>query len=408
MESGNIPSHVYDQIVAYAKGCTVRFVGSQERGEEKRNLHMQCVGTWALMKTFDTPTKLNAAMRKHIRDKSGIASNDRIKIVVKPLEGKQTFTDMVGYCCKDSGKGHYKTFRKNVTKAEANTALTEYRALQRQTVKDNRVEWGKENFWSILHRFKQENIRALTVSPQLAAQWLVNDGEYLPSYSWICPTGNSGMVSEAADAYWVALLTPKLFTRKHAYVLFFSGGYSGRTTSSFALWDNIDREFEELSVDEAKVCSHDRLRVQGAMDLARERAAREMAAYRHEPDGVLRFAVDRDSDEHDPLPAAPGQADCPAPRAVATRERLSTMVRTATDNSAASEPLPLLVYPNCVEAGCTKAGNGGMVTCFSCDGQLHRACGTLVNEDNPESTDRRCSSCVSAGKGKRKAPSPPT
>ncbi|CAM9897421.1 unnamed protein product, partial [Ectocarpus fasciculatus] len=121
----------------YAKGCTfVRFVGSQERGEEKRNLHMQCVGTWALMKTFDTPTKLNAAMRKHIRDKSGIASNDRIKIVVKPLEGKQTFTDMIGYCCKDSGKGHYKTFRKNVTKAEANTALTEYRALQRQTVKD--------------------------------------------------------------------------------------------------------------------------------------------------------------------------------------------------------------------------------------------------------------------------------
>ncbi|CAM9766754.1 unnamed protein product [Ectocarpus fasciculatus] len=49
-----------------------------------------------------------------------------------------------------------------------------------------------------------------------------------------------------------------------------------------------------------------------------------------------------------------------------------------------------------------------MVTCFSCDGQLHRGCGTLVKEDEPDSIERRCSSCVSARKGKRKAPSPPT
>ena len=62
---------------------------------------------------------------------------------------------MVGYVCKDSGKSHYKTFRKNISKAEANIALTGYRVRQRQLVKDNRVELGKKNFWSILMRFKQ-------------------------------------------------------------------------------------------------------------------------------------------------------------------------------------------------------------------------------------------------------------
>ena len=62
---------------------------------------------------------------------------------------------MVGYCCKDSGRSHYKTFRKNVTKSEDNVALAEYRKKERLNVKDNRVELGKKNIWPVLQRFKQ-------------------------------------------------------------------------------------------------------------------------------------------------------------------------------------------------------------------------------------------------------------
>lgn len=73
----------------------------------------------------------------------------------RPLPPFVFLSPMVGYCCKDSGRSHYKTFRKNVTKAEAHTALTAYCVLQRQNVKDNQVELGKKNFWPILMWFKQ-------------------------------------------------------------------------------------------------------------------------------------------------------------------------------------------------------------------------------------------------------------
>lgn len=68
-----------------------RSVCSQERGEEKGNLHLQCVGSFGLLRTFETPVKLNAAMREHMRDNAGIATKDRIKLVIKQLEGAQTF-----------------------------------------------------------------------------------------------------------------------------------------------------------------------------------------------------------------------------------------------------------------------------------------------------------------------------
>eukprot|EP00752_Nemacystus_decipiens_P017561 g15736.t2 len=272
-----------------------------------------------------------------------------------------------GLKANDSGRGHFKTFRKNVTKTEANTALVGYRLLQRQAVKDNRVELGK-NFWPILMRFKEENVKALAVSPLMIAQWLIN-GE------------------------------------KHCYLLFFSGGYNGRTTTSFQLWDYMDREFEDMSADEAKVCSHNRLQLQGAMDLTRESVARELAVYRNsETDGAVRYEVDGDSDvEEPPIPDPNRGRGCPEPSALRARDSLSRLVRTSTDYSSSSEGLPLIVHPQCIHAGCTRDGTFGMVKCDSCHGALHRSCGTLVDEENDECKARVCSACSSSAKGKGRA-----
>lgn len=78
-------------MTEYAKNWTVRFVGSMERGHERGNLHIQCVGTFGLRQAFESTTKLNAALRKHIRDRAQLRHKDGVKIIVKPLGGKQTF-----------------------------------------------------------------------------------------------------------------------------------------------------------------------------------------------------------------------------------------------------------------------------------------------------------------------------
>ncbi|CAN0385272.1 unnamed protein product [Pylaiella littoralis] len=211
-----------------------------------------------------------------------------------------------------------------------------------------------------------------------------------------------------AEAYFTALMTPQLFTRAHAYVLFFSGGQGGRVSSSYELWDSMDRAFEDFTIDEAKVCSHDRIRVEGELDAARLRLARNIASQRCEAAGVLRFPVSQDSDIDEP--GAPDEVlednsfewsgfptpPCmPSPSNLVLRDRLASLVRTSTDTSAASESLPLLVHPTCVEPGCERTGNLGMVKCSMCDGDLHRSCGSQLDDDDEDALpDRRCSSCA--------------
>lgn len=103
-----------------------------------------------------------------------------------------------------------------------------------------------------------------------------------------------------ADAYFVALLNPQLFTRVHSYILFFSGGQGGRVSPSYALWDSMDRTFEDFTVDEAKVCSHDRLQVQGELDAVRVRSVRDRGTLEAHPAGIVRHALAADSDDDDP------------------------------------------------------------------------------------------------------------
>ena len=258
------------------------------------------------------------------------------------------------------------------------------------------LSWGN-NFLSTLLRFKMECVRALAVSPVTVAAWLIQDGEYIPGHTWICPTSAYAMKAVRAEAFYVAATCPIFLTRKHAYVRFFSGGQGGRISFSFEARDHQDREFETMSSDEAKVCSHDRLELEGAMDTARENAVRDIASSRCDAPDVLRFPVAADSDNED---GGPASSPTPRPLSALVRERLRCLVRTSDNNSAGAEELPLVDFPQYIEAGCSAWGNVGMVSCADCEGFLHRTCGT-TDEDNATEVRRR-SACASKGKGKRR------
>ena len=94
----------------------------------------------------------------------------------------------------------------------------------------------------------------------------------MPAPAWILPTGSQAMVAARCESWWVARTCPRLFTREHAYNLF-SGGQGGREGTSFELWDYQDRDFSDMTCDQAKVCSNKRLTVEGALNNAREVAA---------------------------------------------------------------------------------------------------------------------------------------
>eukprot|EP00903_Cladosiphon_okamuranus_P009015 g8623.t1 len=299
--SGNVPQDAFDNVYAYYRDWSDRCVVSQER-EEQGNLHLQIVATMAMMKTLDRK-RLTAALRKHLRDHARLGGREKYKIIIKPLEGKQTWDGMVGYVLKDDVRSHFRTARKNVSREEANTALRDNRQRQRRMVKENRTEIGKKNIWS----------------------------------------STAAMEAVRADAFWVAILTPALFTRQHSYILFFSGGQGGRVSTSFALWDMIDGEFEDLS---------------------RESSAREVATFTMEPPGVLRYAVDADSD----VEGATSSHSAPTPPASRRMDLFASFGRSTSETSPNADDMPLVVHPRCVEPGCSSEGNLCMLQCDVCEG----------------------------------------
>ncbi|CAM9718004.1 unnamed protein product [Ectocarpus sp. 6 AP-2014] len=162
-----------------------------------------------------------------------------------------------------------------------------------------------------------------------------------------------------------------------------------------------DREFANMTVDQAKVCSHDRLELEGAMDAARERAVREVANARRHLPGVANFGFGPDSDSD--ATSDVGARAAPPPR---SRRVWAGIGRTSNDFSEANEPLPLIVSPRCIEPGCTKAGNMGMISCGRCDGDLHRGCGVSGGDSHDDECDsfdgQRCTPCAYPRRGKKR------
>ena len=159
-----------------------------------------------------------------------------------------------------------------MSKTETNVALREYRSLKRATVPEHCIELAKKVFRPIMLHFKDENVGALSVSPLSVVVWIVQDAEFVPAPAWILPTGSQAIEASRCESWWVARTCPRLFTREHAYNLF-SGGQGGREGTSFELWDYQDRDFSDMTCDQAKVCSNKRLTVEGALNNAREVAA---------------------------------------------------------------------------------------------------------------------------------------
>ncbi|CAM9717965.1 unnamed protein product, partial [Ectocarpus sp. 6 AP-2014] len=104
--SGNVESHVFEDVEKYLQERMVRGLVSLERGNVHGNLHLQGILTAGLVKHFDDPRKEEAAMRKSIRQACEWKSHVKVKIVIKRLMRQQTFSGMLGYCSKDQGRPH--------------------------------------------------------------------------------------------------------------------------------------------------------------------------------------------------------------------------------------------------------------------------------------------------------------
>ncbi|CAN0315072.1 unnamed protein product [Ectocarpus sp. 6 AP-2014] len=195
----NMKESLFNEGCAWMTKRAVRGVTSMERGDMNGNLHLQ--GIWALsLKDVGDSKKEEVASRRKLRVDCGWTAADKDHHQAPRQAKRHSAVGMVGYCSKDEGRSHFKTVTKGVSGTEVNIARAEYRTLQQSVVSELRSQ--------------QEHLRGISVSPVQLISWDINDGEGMPSHTWICPTSAFAMEAARADAYFTALISPSLFTRK--------------------------------------------------------------------------------------------------------------------------------------------------------------------------------------------------
>lgn len=87
----NLKLGTYRKICNYLRDWSVRFIACLERGDECGHLHLQGLVCFGVNKPFVDVTKMNAALRKHLRDNCDFDDTEKIKCTVKQLERGQTW-----------------------------------------------------------------------------------------------------------------------------------------------------------------------------------------------------------------------------------------------------------------------------------------------------------------------------
>ncbi|CAB1101784.1 unnamed protein product [Ectocarpus sp. CCAP 1310/34] len=264
LDSGSGTSRTFNSLTIGTRGRTdIPLRLFDDMGELHGHLQLQCVVTLGIRKQYTDEAKELAALSKKISVDNGWTTADRVKITIKRLQRGQTFNRR--------GQVHFRTHAKNVSRPDINETLAEYRVLQRAV--------------------------GVEVSILQLMTWYIQPGLGMPSPTCVTPSGGWPMCPMRADAYMIALMTPELFPRKHCYSLFFSGGAG---------------EFEGMTHDQAKECSHKRMLLEGRLDQARAKAALEKVAARLSTGAVPGLCQDSSDSEGEQAVEQSRRPDQPA------------------------------------------------------------------------------------------------
>ncbi|CAN0309690.1 unnamed protein product [Ectocarpus sp. 6 AP-2014] len=194
----NMKESLFNEGCAWMTKRAVRGVTSMERGDMNGNLHLQ--GIWALsLKDVGDSKKEEVASRRKLRVDCGWTAADKDHHQAPRQAKRHSAVGMVGYCSKDEGRSHFKTVTKGVSGTEVNIARAEYRTLQQSVVSELRSQ--QEHFARDLR---------LTRAADLVGHQRRGG---MPSHVDL-PDQRIRYGGRARDAYFTALISPPLFTRK--------------------------------------------------------------------------------------------------------------------------------------------------------------------------------------------------
>lgn len=190
-------------------------LASLESGARKGNLHIQC----AFEIYFPKSKHHQQVLAKFIKSQFPDKLSKKYKVLLKTLNGAQTFLGMIGYVTKDFGRAHYRLVSHNIDPTLLSRGREAHDSMKENVVNDKRVITQK-NIFNESYKFIKRCLFPCIVPVHYAIMYMLQSGEYMPSSDFIANWKKMDFVD--TSVLWQIVWEPTSTTINDVLRLFFN------------------------------------------------------------------------------------------------------------------------------------------------------------------------------------------
>ncbi|KAL2608697.1 hypothetical protein R1flu_027270 [Riccia fluitans] len=210
----NIDDKVFELLVKWLEQRAEMAVLALERGDTFLHLHVQ-----GMLRIKTSNTRI---LKREIKEVIGLESNGPVSesMCLKALhkKGLHTIIGLIGYCLKDEGTPHFKSYTRNVTeeqKAEGRRMHNIYGASEYK----HKLELTPANILGRALQFRKYRVKnPMSITFRWCIAEMIRSGQYIPGFRWLTTNKISKL---RAERIWHACTSPECVEVPDIEAIFF-------------------------------------------------------------------------------------------------------------------------------------------------------------------------------------------
>jgi hypothetical protein len=218
--NADITMYMFQAILQWLGARAVKGAFATERGGQKRQLHLQGFAVLHCPATARGVDMIKASLKSEIP----VPLRCGYRVDVKPFEGAQNATWMLGYIMKDNSEMWWNMGILGYSEADCRTGLNMHCTNKIGRFEDGKTLLNKKDFLHAAFSFYATNLTPLQLSIVQILRFMLLSGRYLPSTSWITPAGDKPLSMSRTQVHFKWAQTSHDTTVEEVQLYFFGDG----------------------------------------------------------------------------------------------------------------------------------------------------------------------------------------
>jgi hypothetical protein len=241
--------YLFQAALQWLGASAVKGAFATERGGKKRQLHLQ---GFALVHAQCNGVGIDL-VKNSLKSNLPVPRGCGYRTDVKPFEGGQTATWMLGYIMKDNSEPWWNMGMLGYSEADCRAGLSLHSTYHLGRFEDGKALIIKREWLRTAYAFYANYLTPLNVSIVQILRFMLLSGRFLPALGWITPTGDKPISLPRAQIHY-KWATQAFYATIEEVLLYFFGDGTGVEVTRNAEQHRRDAGYYELQESPNCVC----------------------------------------------------------------------------------------------------------------------------------------------------------